>query len=138
MKTSEAFKNIISAHLELAGVKDPLFAETLKKENKNIDDCITYILNTVKASGQNGFADSDIFQMARHYYDEDDIKVGAKINTTIVVNHVVEITEEEKIEAKEKAIRELIAEEKAKMKKDPLIKKPSSITPPPTVQDSLF
>lgn len=139
MKSSKAFKNVILANLELQGIKDPLFAESLKKENKNIDDCVTYILNTVQASGCNGFADYEIFQMAYHYYDEDNIKIGKPNNTKVVVNHVVEITEEEKIEAKEKAIRELILEEKSKLKKDPVIKKPAlkGIALPP-VQDSLF
>ena len=48
-----------------------------------MDDCITYILNTVKASGMQGFADADIFGMAVHYYDEDDVKVGDPIQGAI-------------------------------------------------------
>ncbi|MBE8712508.1 PcfK-like family protein [Sphingobacterium hungaricum] len=87
MKATETFKKIISDHLERLSLNDSLFAQTIKKANKNIDDCITYIFNTVKDSGCNGFADDEIFAMAVHYYDEDDIKVGEKINCDVVVNH---------------------------------------------------
>lgn len=87
MKGTDHFKTAIQNHLNGLAAKDELFAATLKKPNKNIDDCLTYILNQVKASGCNGFADEEIFGMAVHYYDEDDIKVGKPISGTVVVNH---------------------------------------------------
>ncbi|MCP1996685.1 PcfK-like family protein [Flavobacterium sp. HSC-61S13] len=87
MKASNSFKETIKNHLEIVAKNDKLFAVTYAKENKNIDDCITYILNKVKSSGCNGFADDEIFGMAIHYYDEDDIKVGKAINAKVVVNH---------------------------------------------------
>lgn len=83
-----------------------MFAESYKKPNKNIDDCITYILNTVKSSGCVGFTDAEIFGMAVHYYDEDDIKVGEKINCDVVVNHKVELTEQELADARTKAMEQ--------------------------------
>lgn len=88
MKGSEVFKSTINAYLQGRAVSDPLFSETLKKPKKNIDDCITYIMNEVKKTGCNGFADEEIFGMAVHYYDEDNIKVGNKITSGhVVVNH---------------------------------------------------
>jgi hypothetical protein len=88
MKGSEVFKSTIHAYLQGRAINDPLFAETLKKPNKNIDDCITYILNTVKNSGCNGFADQEVYDMAVHYYDEDNINIGNKISSgNVVVNH---------------------------------------------------
>jgi hypothetical protein len=90
MKATDSFKTIIQSHLEGVAANDPLFAETFKKPAKNIDDCITYILNTVQKSGCAGFADEEIFNMAVHYYDEDDIAVGKPVNAKVVVNHHVE------------------------------------------------
>lgn len=119
MKSTAAFKKTIQDHLLQKALIDNLFAETYKKENKNIDDCITYILNTVKNSGENGFTDDEVFNMAIHYYDEDNIDVGKAINAQVVVNHKVELTEEEKAEAKEKAIREVITESKKKLQPKP-------------------
>ena len=87
MKGSNYFKNVIQDYLNSQAEKDELFAKSLTKENKNIDDCINYILNQVQASGCNGFADEEVFQMAMHYYDEDDLKIGKPINARVVVNH---------------------------------------------------
>ena len=53
---------------------DPLFAPNLQKPHKNIEECILYILSEVQRSGCNGFADEEIYSMAVHYYDEDDIE----------------------------------------------------------------
>ena len=47
MKGTEQFKTIIQNHLNELAEKDSLFAKTLKKENKNIDECINYILGEV-------------------------------------------------------------------------------------------
>ncbi len=116
MKSTENFKQAIQNHLDQLAAKDPLFAETLKKENKNIDDCVTYILNEVQKSGCNGFEDSEIFGMAVHYYDEDDIKPGRRTTATVVVNHGVELSEAEKEKAKQAAIDKVIEEEKEKMR----------------------
>ena len=93
------FKNTIKSYLENQAKNDPLFAQVFEKENKNIDECITYILNRVKESGCNGFADDEIFGMALHYYQEDDIKVGNPINAKVVVNHSEENKGSEKIQA---------------------------------------
>lgn len=90
MKATDPFKNTIEAHLQGLAKVDSLFAETLKKTNKSLDECITYIFNKVKESGCNGFADSEIYGMAVHYYDEDDIKAGASVKCKVVVNHTAE------------------------------------------------
>jgi len=123
MKTTDRFKETISKHLNGLAETDLLFAETLKKPNKNIDDCITYILNTVKDSGCNGFTDDEVFGMAIHYYDEESIKVGSKIDCQVVVNHTVELTSEEIHEAKQKAIDAVISQEREKMRSKPVAKK---------------
>lgn len=118
MKTTDKFKETIQNALNMRAFSDKLFAVTLAKENKNIDDCILYILNTVQKSGSNGFEDSEIIGMAVHYYDEDDIKVtdGAK-NMKVVVNHQVVLTSEERADAKTKAIADLVSDERAKLVK---------------------
>lgn len=85
--TNDPFKEAIANYLQEIASKDELLANTLLKPNKNIDDCATYILNEVKKSGRQGFADDEIYNMATHYYDEDSIEVGEKLSARIVVNH---------------------------------------------------
>ena len=36
----------------------------------------------------------------KHYYEEDEIEVGNPINCKMVVNHTIELTEEEKEQAR--------------------------------------
>ena len=96
MKSTDNFKRTIQDYLEARAKIDELFAKSYAKPNKSIDECITYILNEVQRSGCNGFEDNEIYGMAVHYYDEDNLDAGKKINCKVVVNHVVELTEKEK------------------------------------------
>lgn len=134
MKGTDIFKRTIHTYLVKRAASDELFAEKYANTDKNIDDCFTYILNQVQKSGCNGFADDEIYGMAVHYYDEDNIEVGKASNAHVVVNHVVQLTEEEKAEARQEAIRKLQNEAYTKMKQP--AKKAKKVTPNP--QPSLF
>ena len=105
MKATENFKKTIKEYLDGRAKEDTLFAVSYAKEKKTIDDCITYILNAVQKSGCNGFSDEEIFGMAVHYYDEDNIDVGNPIDCKVVVNHEIVLTEEEKAQARKDAIQ---------------------------------
>jgi len=107
MKASNHFKETIKTYLEQRAETDALFSLQYSKPHKNIDDCITYIFTTVQKSGCNGFADDEIYSMAVHYYDEENIEIGNPMNCNVVVNHVVELTEEEKEQARKDAIQQV-------------------------------
>ena len=115
MKGTEHFTRTIAEYLNQRAMTDPLFASNLLKPNKNIEECITYILNEVQKSGCNGFDDDEIYSMAVHYYDEDNIEIGKPTNCQVMVNHMVELTEEEKAEARQEAIKQYQREELAKI-----------------------
>jgi hypothetical protein len=87
--TKDPFKEAISNYLKEIAKNDELFAKTLNKPTKNIDDCATYILNEVKKTGRQGFDDEEIYRMAIHYYDEDSIEIGKPISARVVVNHAL-------------------------------------------------
>ena len=116
MKSTDNFKRAIQDYLEARAKTDELFAKSYAKPNKSIDECITYILNEVQRSGCNGFEDNEIFGMAVHYYDEDNLDVGKKINCNVVVNHTVELTEKEIQEIREKARNAFYEEQLAKQR----------------------
>ncbi len=106
-KGTENFKRVITTYLEYRAEIDELFAEKFYNPRKNIDECITYILNWVQQSGCNGFEDEEIYSQAMHYYDEDNIDVGKPMSCDVVVNHLVELTEEEKEQARKDAIKRI-------------------------------
>ena len=83
--------------------------ENLKKENKSLDEMSKYILSQAISKAQNGgvgFEDEEVYAMAVHYYDEDDIKIKAvkekvKVQTE-VKSEVKETKKEVKKESKKK------------------------------------
>ena len=105
-KATDYFKQTIQSYLQRRAQEDELFAPRYANPKKNIDDCITFILNYVKQSGCSGFADDEIYSLAMHYYDEDDIDIGKPLtNCKVVVNHTIVLTEEEKAEARRQAMQ---------------------------------
>ena len=115
MKGTDHFKRTIQMYLEQRAEEDTLFAKNYRNPAKNIDDCVTYILNYVQKSGCNGFTDGEIYGQAIHYYEENEIEVGKPMNCQVVVNHVVELTAEEKVEARQNAVRQYQEEELRKL-----------------------
>lgn len=134
-KATDYFKQTIQSYLQRRAQEDELFALRYANPKKNIDDCITFILNYVKQSGCNGFADDEIYSLAMHYYDEDDIDIGKPLtNCKVVVNHTIVLTEEEKAEAHVKAMQRATDEAYRKITQGKnKTKKPETAT-----QSSLF
>lgn len=121
-KVSQSFKDTIKAYLDARAQSDPLFAASYSKEGKNIDECCNYIIQEVQKMKVNGLSDDEVFGLAVHYYDEDDLGTIKAANCKVVVNHTVELTEEEKEQARKDALAELQKEEIAKLrsqKKEP-------------------
>ena len=117
-KGTEGFTAAIQKHLDEYAKQDKLFATSLKKEKKNIDDCVTYILNYVKKSKQQGYADEEIFKLARHYYDEDELDPGKPVTIQdIRYNKSVEPDDKMREEAIKEARERLIKEEMGKRTK---------------------
>lgn len=127
MKVSTHFQTAIQSYLEQRAEYDELFARSYRNPLKNIEDCITYILNYVQKSGCNGFDDDEILGQAVHYYDEADIEVGKPIDCKVIVNHHVELTEEEKTEARKEAIKRAENEAYSRMTKRKTAPKKESI-----------
>jgi hypothetical protein len=118
VKGTGPFMEAIKEHLKAYAKQDPLFVNKLKNPKKNFRDCITYIFNQVQKSGMIGYAEEEIYQLARHYYDEDEIEVGKPVTAgEVIVNRSIALSPEEIAAAKEKAIRELIVEEKKRLQK---------------------
>lgn len=71
-------KEAIKRHLDKMAAQDFAFAERYKLENKNLDDCVKYIMGKARKQAKHGCAaveDSIVFGWAVHYYQEDNIEV---------------------------------------------------------------
>lgn len=81
MEKTKTPKQIIQSYLEERAKNDPLFASVYAKLNKNINECLDYILSEAKKRGNAVcMSDDEVFGLAVHYYDEDDIKVSKQTN----------------------------------------------------------
>lgn len=138
MSGTEQFTRTIAEYLNLRAATDPLFAPNLAKPHKNIEDCITYILKQVQQSACNGFEDDEIYSMALHYYDEDDLEVGSPVACHVVVNHTIVLTEEEKAEAHKQAIQQYQAQELRRLQEPKRVKAKASTDSEQVPQPSLF
>ena len=138
MKGTEQFTRTIAEYLNGRAATDPLFAPNLAKPHKNIEECVTYILNQVQASGCNGFEGDEIYSMAVHYYDEDDLEVGSRVACNVVVNHTIVLTEEEKAEARKQAIQQYQAQELRRLQEPRRVKAKASTDSEQAHQASLF
>ena len=138
MSGTEQFTRTIAEYLNLRAATDPLFAPNLAKPHKNIEDCITYILKQVQQSACNGFEDDEIYSMAVHYYDEDDLEVGSPVACHVVVNHAIVLSEEEKAEARKQAIQQYQAQELRRLQEPKRVKAKASTDSEQVPQPSLF
>lgn len=109
------FEKAIKAFLDDRAEKDEAFAKKYKSEKKNIADCCKFIIAEVKKSCKGNEAactDEYVYGLAMHYYDEENIKVQANApSCRVVVPGDMELSEEDKKEAREEAMRRLKEQE---------------------------
>lgn len=139
VKGTQAFQDTIAQYLMARAENDPLVAVRLANPSKTMEQCCAYIIGEVKKSGCCGFTDDEIFGWAMHFWDEPEIEVSnTATNCHVVVNHVVELTEEEKEQARQEAINKLRDEEMAKMRRPKTTEKKTTENNPQIAQPSLF
>lgn len=126
MSKQNPLKEAIQSYLDARAKTDELFAVAYKKKNKSIDECCTYIMGEAQKRGNAVcMSDEEVFGLAVHYYDEDDIKVNklpsnvrASASTTTPAKPV-KLTEEDEKKAREEAIKRLTEEQHALLRKKP-------------------
>ena len=113
---STAFNEAIKNYLDQRAKEDSLFAEAYKKEGKTIEGCCNYIISEVQKSAKGNRAamtSDEVFSLAVHYYDEDNVKADKKVNARVVdpaelisKDKALKSTEEKpKKPAKQKAVK---------------------------------
>lgn len=120
-------KTKIKNYLDERAKNDELFAKAYAKPNKNIDECYKYILGEARKKGTAvGMSHEEVYGLAVHYYDEDDIKINpvsgyveASASDDDKETKEVKLTAEEEKQAREEAIHRLAEEQYQKMKKRP-------------------
>lgn len=113
----QAIKNYLDGYAEI----DEMFAKSYRKENKSIEECCNFILSEMQKAAKNGCigaTDDEVYSLAVHYFDEDDIENVEAITNFLVVSNQeleIELTDEEKAQARREAIEEYKRKELAKL-----------------------
>jgi hypothetical protein len=72
MKPSKKFLDIIQAEMTKRAETDDEFRVHFQKDGKNIDDCVEYIYDEVKKTGENALPDEEVYAMAMDYYRKEE------------------------------------------------------------------
>lgn len=122
-------KTKIKNYLDERAKNDELFAKAYAKPNKSIDECYKYVLGEARKKGTEvGMTAEEVYGLAVHYYDEDNIKINpvsgyvqasASDDDEEEETKEVKLTAEEEKQAREEAIHRLAEEQYQKMKKRP-------------------
>lgn len=115
------FEQALKTYLDQRAQDDPLFAQSYAKPKKSIQECARYCMQEARKLVKDNVAVVDnatVYGWAVHYYDEDNIKVtGNYSQVHAEVSHTakVELTEQEKAEAKKIAMERAIEEQRKQL-----------------------
>ena len=115
MKGTDHFKELIKNYLDNRAKEDELFRAKYETTTRTIDDVVNYIFHAVQQSGCCGFSDMEVYAMAVHAIDEPHLEIGKPMDCNVVVNHHIELTEEEKAEQRAIALKRYQEEEMRKL-----------------------
>ena len=110
-KQLNEFEATIQRYLEKFADNDELFGFKFEKgvaDGKTITSCCNWIIEQVRESGRIGFSDEEVYGMAVHYYDEEELRADGerKDGCKVVVNRTIELTEEQKAKLRQEALDE--------------------------------
>lgn len=138
MKGTDHFKELIKNYLDNRAKEDELFRAKYETTTRTIDDVVNYIFHAVQQSGCCGFSDMEVYAMAVHAIDESNLEIGKPMDCNVVVNHHIELTEEEKAEQRAIALKRYQEEEMRKLQQRNNRPKAAKPQPQPIQELSLF
>lgn len=138
MKGTDYFKELIQNYLDNRAKEDELFRAKYETTTRTIDDVVNYIFHAVQQSDCCGFSDMEVYAMAVHAIDEPHLEIGKPMDCNVVVNHHIELTEEEKAEQRAIALKRYQEEEMRKLQQRNSRPKAAKPQPKPIQELSLF
>ena len=138
MKGTDHFKELIQNYLDNRAKEDELFRAKYETTTRTIDDVVNYIFHAVQQSGCCGLSDMEVYAMAVHAIDESHLEIGKPMDCNVVVNHHIELTEEEKAEQRAIALKRYQEEEMRKLQQRNSRPKAAKPQPQPIQELSLF
>lgn len=113
-------KTAIKQYLDNRAATDELFAAKYNNPKKSIQECCQYITGEAYARAEGGTAvisDEEVYGMAVHYYDEENIEIRKQPAGTKVPSKTakVKLTKAEEEEARKKALSDIYEAERKRL-----------------------
>ncbi|MEZ3550162.1 MAG: PcfK-like family protein [Muribaculaceae bacterium] len=105
MKSNNAAIAAMQQMLQERCIAEPTFAIKMAQPNKSMEGAVNYLCSQIQKSGLCCVDDATVMNILVHYFDENEIEEGGKVNCNIVVSKP-ELTEEDKAELKEQAMEQ--------------------------------
>ncbi len=125
-------------------IAEPTFAIKMANPNKSMEGAINYLCSQIQKSDLCCVDDTTVMNILVHYFDENEIEEGGKVNCNIVVSKP-KLSDEDKEELKEQAMAQYKEEQLRELRRQSQPKaqpKPTATAPKAgeeiNVQPSLF
>lgn len=107
MKSNDASIRVMQEMLQGLCLSDPVFAIRMANPNKSMEGAVNFLCNQVKNMGVTMLDDKTVLGIVAHYFDEPNLEEDSTkpINCNIVVSKP-ELSDEDKAELREQAMRE--------------------------------
>lgn len=129
-KGSDPFRRTLERFIAAKADKDSEFSSKVNNPDKNLDDCIVYILNTIHKRGFCAFNNDEVYSLATLYYEDENAKGGKPSYGRVeIFSDEFQLTPEEIAELKQKAKDEIFSNELARLKTAGTINKQKSPQP---------
>lgn len=144
MKSNNAAIAAMQQMLQERIIAEPAFAIKMANPSKSMEGAVTYLCGQIQKSGLCCVDDATVMNILVHYFDENEIEEGGKVNCNIVVSKP-ELSDEDKAELKEQAMEQYKEEELREIRRQSAPKaqpKPTATAPKAgaeiNVQPNLF
>ena len=144
LKSNNAAIAAMQQMLQERCIAEPAFAIKMANPSKSMDGAVNYLCGQIQKSGLCMVDDTTVMNILVHYFDENEIEEGGKVNCNIVVSKP-ELSEEDKAELKQQAMEQFKDEQLREIRRQSQPKaqsKPTATAPKAgeeiNVQPSLF
>ena len=110
MKSNNAAIAAMQQMLQERCIAEPTFAIKMANPSKSMEGAVNYLCSQIQKSGMCCVDDTTVMNILVHYFDENEIEEGGKVNCNIVVSKP-ELSEEDKAELKEQAMEQFKQEQ---------------------------
>lgn len=123
MNSTTNFQQVLKTYLDRMAEQDEAFSIVYANEDKSIEECATYVVECVAQSAKKmetktlGMSSDEVFGLAVHYYQEDNIEVSDNlIHFNVITDERSILSEDDKAAIRAEAVNEYLEQQKAEKK----------------------